>query len=176
MAHVVFMRAVNVGGHQTFRPAALAKDLAHLDAVNVGAAGTLVVRGRVTAAKLRAAILEALRFEPELMICEAGELLDLATRAPFPKTPPGDDVRRMLSAMSGAPAARPRLPIQEPAGAGWQVRVVGLEGRFALSFWRPVRGALVDVNQVVEKRLGVSATTRNWNTIEKIRDILDRSG
>ena len=46
MALVVFLRGVNVGGHRTFRPAALVKDLAHLDAVNIGAAGTFVIRRR----------------------------------------------------------------------------------------------------------------------------------
>ena len=37
MALVVLLRGVNVGGHKTFRPAALAKELALLDAVNIGA-------------------------------------------------------------------------------------------------------------------------------------------
>ena len=39
MALVVFMRAVNVIGHRTFRPPALAKELAAFDVVNLGAAG-----------------------------------------------------------------------------------------------------------------------------------------
>ena len=38
MALVVFLRGVNVGGHRTFRPTVLAKQLRHLDAVNIGAA------------------------------------------------------------------------------------------------------------------------------------------
>ena len=44
MALIVFLRGINVGGHRTFRPSMLARDLAAYDAVNVGAAGTLVVR------------------------------------------------------------------------------------------------------------------------------------
>lgn len=40
MAPIVLLRAVNVGGHKTFRPGALAKELAAWDAVNVGAART----------------------------------------------------------------------------------------------------------------------------------------
>ena len=47
MALVVFLRGVNVGGHKTFRPAALARELAALDLVNVGAAGTFVVRAAI---------------------------------------------------------------------------------------------------------------------------------
>jgi len=40
MASVVFLRGVNVGGHKTFRPSVLAKELTHLGLVNIGAAGT----------------------------------------------------------------------------------------------------------------------------------------
>ena len=54
MALVVLLRGVNVGGHRTFRPAALARQLKHLDAVNIGAAGTFVIRRPVTRAQLRA--------------------------------------------------------------------------------------------------------------------------
>lgn len=44
MALVVFLRGVNVGGHRTFRPRDLARKLRDYDVVNVGAAGTFVVR------------------------------------------------------------------------------------------------------------------------------------
>ena len=54
MALVVLLRGVNVGGHRTFRPSTLAKQLKHLDAVNIGAAGTFVIRRPVTQAQLRA--------------------------------------------------------------------------------------------------------------------------
>jgi hypothetical protein len=43
MALIVFFRGINVGGHRAFRPSVLAKELGIYDAVNVGAAGTLVV-------------------------------------------------------------------------------------------------------------------------------------
>jgi len=77
MALVVFMRGVNVGGHKTFRPAALAKELAALDVVNVGAAGTFVVRKAVSQAKLRAELNRRLPFKAELMICPGGDLQNL---------------------------------------------------------------------------------------------------
>jgi len=43
-----------VGGHRTFRPTVLAKQLAHLGTVNVGAAGTFVVRHAISRVTLRA--------------------------------------------------------------------------------------------------------------------------
>jgi uncharacterized protein (DUF1697 family) len=54
MALVVFLRGVNVGGHRVFRPSAFAKELSHLGAVNIGAAGTFVIRPRIARAELRA--------------------------------------------------------------------------------------------------------------------------
>lgn len=44
MALVILLRSVNVGGHKTLRLAVLAKELSRLDVVNIGAAGTFVVR------------------------------------------------------------------------------------------------------------------------------------
>jgi len=38
MSLVLFLRAVNVGGHQVFRPSLLARELAHLGVINLGAA------------------------------------------------------------------------------------------------------------------------------------------
>ena len=68
MALVVLLRGVNVGGHKTFRPTTLTKQLKHLDAVNIGAAGTFVIRQRVTRMQLRAELVSRLPFHAEIMI------------------------------------------------------------------------------------------------------------
>ena len=47
MAHVVFLRGVNVGSARRFQPSALARELAHLGAANLGAAGELPPLGSV---------------------------------------------------------------------------------------------------------------------------------
>ena len=83
MALVVFLRGVNVGGHRTFKPAALVKQLAHLDAVNIGAAGTFVIRKRVSRAKVRAELARRLQFETHMMICDGRDLTKLIARDPF---------------------------------------------------------------------------------------------
>jgi hypothetical protein len=46
---------------------------------------------------------------------------------------------------------------------------VAATGRFALSIRRLGR---TNSNGVVEKHVGAAATTRNWNTIEAIREVL----
>jgi uncharacterized protein (DUF1697 family) len=172
MALVVFMRGVNVGGHKAFRPAALARELAAFDVVNLGAAGTFVVRKPVAQAKLRAAIQKRLPFTAELMIVSGRDLLDLVDGAPF--TGRSEDATRYVSVLAKPPRTPPRLPIHRPDGEDWQVQVFRLSGRFALSLHRRVGRNLLYPNEVVEKALAVPATTRNWTTIAAVADILEK--
>ncbi len=177
MAAVVFLRGVNVGGHKTFRPAALARDLAALDVVNVGAAGTFVVLKTIGTATLRAEFLRRLPFEAEIMICGARDLVALANSDRFPGAPPEADksVRRFVSVLAKRPRTLPRLPLSRPAGDAWQVRIIALSGPFALSLWRRRTGRMLYPNEVVETAFAVPATTRNWSTIDAVRAILEDS-
>jgi uncharacterized protein (DUF1697 family) len=173
MALVVFLRGVNVGGQRTFRPSVLARDLAELDVVNVGAAGTFVVRKTTGQRALRAEFLRRLPFHTEVVICGARDLLDLASADPFPDEPAIKPSHRYVSVMATRPRALPPLPLCYPAGNLWETKVIGVRGRFAFSLWRHLGGrSFVIPNEVVERNLSVVATARNWNTICAIRDIL----
>lgn len=160
-----------MGGDQTFQPGKLAQALSDFAVVSVGAAGTFVVRKNVNQLKLRAEIWRRLPFKPELMICPARDVLALADSKPFCDAPTGKDVGRFLSVMQKAPRPLPRIPLEQPAGGPWKVRIIAVSGRFALSLRRPGRKNIYP-NAAVEKLFGVSATTRNWNTIETICQIL----
>jgi uncharacterized protein (DUF1697 family) len=171
MSFVVFFRAVNVGGHQKFQPGKLAKALDQFGVVNIGAAGTFVVRENTSQSKLREEILRRLPFKPELMILPAREVLALARGDWFANSPAGKDVGRFVSVLQKAPRVKPPLPIEQPAGEKWEVRIIAITGKFALSVRR--LGQTYS-NAVVEKHLAIPATTRNWNTIESIRKILEK--
>lgn len=75
--------------------------------------------------------------------------------------------------MEKAPRKLPRLPFNRPAGGKWEVKVTGIIGRYALSLRRRLGQGTIYPNEVVEKSLGVSATTRGWDTIQAICRILD---
>ncbi len=171
MPLVVFLRAVNVGGHKAFRPSELAKELAHLGLINIGAAGTFVLPGSVAQETVRAQLLKALPFPAEMMICPGKALLDLAATPVFAAGPSGG-VRHYVSVLSRAPRKRPPLPLSQPAGERWEVKVVMVSGKFALSLARRLGKSFVDPNAVVEKGFGMPATTRNRTTIIKICDLL----
>ena len=172
MASVVFLRGVNVGGHKTFQPSVLAKALADFDVVSVGAAGTFVIRKPIGQQALRAEFMRRLTFEPELMICRGRELLDLAHAEPFAGEPADKEVNRYVSVLAKRPRKLPSLPLGKPAGEEWQVKIISVIGRFALSLNRRLGPALVYPNEVVEKNFGVAATTRNWDTIAAVCEIL----
>ena len=169
MSSVVFFRAVNVGGHQKFQPGKLAKELAQFGVVNLGAAGTFVVHEKVSPAKLRAEIFRRLPFDPELMICPARDVLALARSEPFGNFPVGKGADRFVSVLRTAPRALPKLPVDQPPGDRWEVRIIDVCGRFVLSLRRVGK---TYPNAVVENHLGIPATTRSWNTIEAIWKIV----
>jgi hypothetical protein len=93
MALVVFLRGVNVGGHRTFRPSVLARALSDYDVVNVGAAGTFVVRKPGSRTKFRAELLRQLPFEADVMLCDGRDLLRLDGENPFVGAPAHENDR-----------------------------------------------------------------------------------
>jgi uncharacterized protein (DUF1697 family) len=172
MIQLVFLRGANVGGHRKFRPSLLARELSHLGVSSVGAAGTFVVRGALGGSALRALIQKKLPFEPEVLICPARELLGLTRPDPFGDKPHEKGARRFVSVMEKPLRKPPRLPLLQPAGPKWEVQVVAVRGRFALCLWLRRGRAILYPNQVVEKCFDVRATTRGWDTVLKILDLL----
>ncbi|MBI3666558.1 MAG: DUF1697 domain-containing protein, partial [Acidobacteria bacterium] len=132
-ASVVFLRGVNVGGHKAFRPAVLARELGDFDVVNVGAAGTFVVRKAIGQTMLRAEFLRRLPFKAELMICPARAVIDFVSREPFPDESSYKDVSRYVTILAKRPRTLPSFPLSHPPGDQWQVKVLGVHGRFAPS-------------------------------------------
>ena len=171
MALVVFLRGVNVGGHKTFQPSLLAKELADYDTVNIGAAGTFVVKNPVSRAKLRAELLKRLPFEPEIMICSGKEIIDIASGDPFAGEPTTPDIVRFVSVLSKPLKSPPKLPMVLNPGDDWLVKIIQIKDRFVFGVYRRAMKTIAYLGQV-EKRLGASATTRNWNTINAIVKVL----
>ena len=171
MALVVFLRGVNVGGHKTFQPSVLAKQLAKLDVVNIGAAGTFVVRKPINQAKLRAELLRRLPFDADIMICSDLDVIKLASSDPFGDEPSGNDVVRFVSLLAKRPSKLPSLPLSLPPDGDWLFRIIEVRGRFVLGLYRREMKAIGYLGQV-DKLLGARATTRNWNTIKAIVKVL----
>ena len=117
MALIVFLRGINVGGHRTCRPSMVARDLAAYDVVNVGAAGTLVVRKPGSRSKFLAELRRKLPFEAEVAFCDASDLIGLEMENPFGAESLRPEVVRFVSILSRAGRGKTSLPIAIPEGS-----------------------------------------------------------
>jgi uncharacterized protein (DUF1697 family) len=169
MALVVFLRGVNVGGRRTFRPRALARELRDYDVVNVGAAGTFVVRKPGSRTKFREALIAKLPFDTKIAMCDGRDLLRLEAANPFVSTPSG--AVRFVSILTKAGAVRASLPVSFPSEAQWLVRVMACEGQFVFGMYRRHMKTIGYLGQI-DKLYNAPATTRNWNTISAVLRIL----
>lgn len=174
VASVVFLRGVNVGGHKAFRPSVLVGQLAALDVVSVGAAGTFVVRSNATAAQVRAAFRKSLPFDAQLMIAPARDLVALVETEPFSNAASRRADMQYICVLEKKPRNPPPLPIYVPEGRDWQVAVTAVRGAFVAALLRRIGRTFIYPNQVVEKRFGLAATTRGWPTILKVHQLLEK--
>jgi uncharacterized protein (DUF1697 family) len=171
MALVVFLRGVNVGGHRTFRPSKLAEELKHLGAVNIGAAGTLVIRHRMTQAQARAEVERKLPFVAEIVICQGHEIEKIFATDHFAGQPVRPDVVRFVSVLSRRPRLAPSTPAGFPSRGRWMMRIIVKQGRFVIGMYRRHMRAIGYLG-ALDRLYGVSLTTRNWNTIAAIVRVL----
>ena len=174
MALVLFLRGVNVGGHRTFRPTRLAEALKHLDAVNIGAAGTLVIRRRISHAQARAAVARELPFVADIVVCQGREIANLLAQDPFAGQSAGSDVVRFVSILSGRPRLTPALPMRFPTTGQWLLKILARRNRFVFGMYRR-HMKVIGLLGALDRLYGVSVTTRNWNTITAIAKVLRRA-
>jgi uncharacterized protein (DUF1697 family) len=172
VSSVVFLRAVNVGKANRCRPAEVARELSKFGLINIGAVGTFVVREDVSESTLRAAIARKLPFKCEIMIVPARDITELAAKDPFSGQPSGPDITRFVNVLARRPPSLPPLPLSLPSDGDWLAKIIAIQGRFVLGLYRREMKAISYLGKI-ERLLGVPATNRNWNTIEKVATILD---
>jgi uncharacterized protein (DUF1697 family) len=174
VALVLLLRGINVGGHRSFRPSVLAAQLKHLDAVNIGAAGTFVIRRPVTRAQLRDEVARRIAFDAEIIICEGREITRMVSRNPFSQ-PVRPGIVRFVSVLAKRPRLSPPLPRVLPSSGRWLVKVVTMDGRFVFGLYRR-HMKVISYLGTLDRMFGVPATTRNWNTITAISSVLGDEG
>ncbi|HYT68399.1 MAG TPA: DUF1697 domain-containing protein [Vicinamibacterales bacterium] len=171
MALVVLLRGVNVGGHRTFRPTTLTEQLKHLDAVNIGAAGTFVIRQPVTRAQLRAELARRLPFHAEIMICQDRDIVRMMSHNHFADQPVRRDVVRFVSVLSRRPRSAPSMPMTFPSSGKWLLKILARDNRFVFGVYRR-HMKVISYLGTFDRLFGVPVTTRNWNTITAIATVL----
>ena len=176
MQHVVLLRGINVGKSQRITMAALRSTLSSLGYEDVGtllASGNAViataeVRPGVIARDVREALATQHHLDVMVMTRSHREWLDIIGANPF-----GDDADpgRVYVAV-----AADRLPNQRSMDA-YVTKDVGKE-RFVVggrelyvSCPQGVAGSVL-LKELTERRVGVAFTIRNWNTVQRIDNLL----
>jgi len=171
MTLIVFLRGINVGGHRKFRPSVLARELSSYDVVNVGAAGTLVVRKLRSPTKFLAELRRKLPFETEVAFCDGNDLIRLEMANPFGGEPSRADVVPFVSILSETGRGKACFPIALPEGEEWLVRIIGSKNRLVFGVYRRHMKTIGYLGQI-DKLFRAPATTRGWNTILSVLRIL----
>jgi uncharacterized protein (DUF1697 family) len=174
-AQVALFRAVNVGGRKATSPElkALAEDLGLADARTLLQSGNLVFRSAQTGAELEAEIERAFvarfGFAADVLVRGPEEWRATVAANPFAEMAARDPSHLLVVALKAAPAAADVaalaawIPGRESiAAVGRALFVTYPDGVIASK----LSGALI------ERRLGVRGTARNWNTATKLAAML----
>lgn len=171
MAVVAFLKGVNVGGHRRLRPSLLAEKLKRLDVVNIGAAGTFVVRKAIGRANLSNEITRLVPFEVDVIICGGSDILNLVSKNPFDSRIISRDIIPFVGIMATRRKASSTLPSKIPADGDWGVKVLKHQDHFVIGMYRRQMKAIGYLSQL-EKFLATPLAIRNWNTMLTIAKAL----
>ncbi len=148
-----------------------ARELGAYDVVNVGAAGTFVVRKPGTRTKFLAELRRKLPFKAELAFCDDRDLFRLEMENPFGPEPPRQDVVQFVSILSKTSRHKLPLPIALPKSGEPFVQIMGSKDRLLFGVYRRHMRTIGYLGQI-DRLFGVSATTRSWGTILSVLRIL----
>ena len=152
----------------------LAQQLKYFDVVNIGAAGTFVVRAPASQTLLRAELSRRLPFETSIIICKGQDLLEVAKSKLFGDAPAASGVVRFVSVMAKRPSLVPSMPVSFPKQGMWLLRILATEKRFVFGQYRRHMKTIGFLG-MIDGIFGVPVTTRNWNTILAIVEVLKKT-
>lgn len=173
MALLVFVRGLNVGGHRTLRPTALARELAAYDVVSVGAAGTFVVRRPGRRGRFLADLRRRLPAESVVAWCDSDALAALADENPFANQRPHPGLVPFVSVLATTPQWQVSLPLSIPTRRGWFVRVLGSRNQLVFGVYRRHMKTIGHLDRL-DLLFGAPATTRGWRTMLSVLRVVSR--
>jgi len=145
------------------------------DVVNVGAAGTLVVRKPGPRAKFLAELRRKLPLDAEFAFCAGSELIRLERENPFGAARLRPQVVRFVSILSSSGRCRIPLPIAIPDAGEWFVRILGSNDKLVFGVYRRNMKTIGYLGRI-DQLFGARATTRSWSTILSVLRVLKSPG
>ncbi len=173
--YIALVRGINVGGRAKVAMDDLRRlfvDLGHVDVRSYIQSGNVVFRSTQRSpekliAGIEAGLADQLGVPATVVLRTEKELA--AVRAANPFVAAGHDPSRLYVAfLAATPAAAQAEELAVPAGESAEFSVAGQD---VYLHYPDGYGRTKLNNTYIEKRLGVRATTRNWNTVTKLHDL-----
>jgi len=182
ITYVAFLRAINVAGQKLIKMPELVRVLASAGFQNVRTyiqSGNVIFDSASTNSialrrKLEQTLEKAFGYKVTVVLKTLPELKHLVMRDPFKQAGTDGGVVLFAVLLADDPKNKPRLPLISDKE---NLEVIEVKDRVALVVsHRKKNGWFGFLNAIVEKAMGVSATTRNWNTVNKILGFADAIG
>jgi uncharacterized protein (DUF1697 family) len=172
--YVALLRGINVGGRNLIKMDQLSKVFASSGFKNVR---TLIASGNVSfdapqgepqalARKIERKLQKKYAREFTVVVRTIEDLKTLVKRNPFKQAKTSKDAMLFVTFLSSTPSEAPKLL---SGSEKERLEVVSVrDGVIFMVARRKKNGWFTFPNDYVEKVLGVSATTRNWTTVQKL--------
>lgn len=175
--YVVLLRGINLGSRRRIamsRLRELCQELGYPDAVTHLQSGNVVLRGpakrpETVARAIEKKIATDLDMQVDVIVRTRDELAAVVERNPMPGRA-GEPAKLHVTFLSKAPEPARVAEIDPAAYKPDEFRVEGRE--IYLWYANGVQGTRLG-NDFWEKRLGVTGTARNWNTVTKLLALAD---
>lgn len=182
MASTVFiglLRGINVGGKKMLGMQVL-RDIC--EAAGLAGAQTVLQSGNVVfrtsradrkrlAGDIEKGIRERAVMEVRVILRTAAELEAAVERNPFPDAAESDPGHLAIVFLDDKPAAKAMAALKESYSGPEPMRLVGQD---LYVHYVSGMGQSKLTNVLIERKLGVAATTRNWNTANRLLDLAGR--
>lgn len=178
--YVALLRGINVGGKKVIKMEALARVFASLGFKQVKTyiqSGNVIFASPETDAgvlttKIEKKLLKSFGFEVRVLLRTVDDLKSMLRRNPFKKIELNSEVVLFVTFFTPSAGTKPKLPVKSLT-EGLEVFATKDGAAFILA--RRKKNGMFDFpNNFIEKEFGSPATTRNWNTINKIVAVASR--
>lgn len=178
--YVALLRGINVGGKKIIKMEVLARiftSLGFRDVRTYIASGNVIFESpetdvHVLTNKIEKKLLKSFGYEVRVLLRTVDDLKRMLKRNPFKKIELSADVMLFVTFFSAVKGSQPKLPVRSST-ENLEVFVTKDGAAFILAR-RKKDGSFDFPNNFFEKEFGVSATTRNWNTVNKIVAVASR--
>jgi uncharacterized protein (DUF1697 family) len=168
--YIALLRGINVGGNKKVAMSDLRDLAARLgfeDAKTLLQSGNLVIRGKKQATSAIEKLFRP-KLDCEVFVRTADEWKTIVANNPFTKAARDDPGHTLVMCLRDAPAA-PAVDALRAAIVGREV--VEVRGREAYFVYPDGVGTSKLTHSLIEKKLGVQGTARNWNTTLKLLEL-----